>query len=110
MEYVPGQTRDALSRHTRMRFGDLLKIAIQVADGLSAAHAAGIIHRDLKPSNIRVSESGLVKILDFGLAKLATRGEVTEEDETLPLSLRTEAGVVLGTTAYMSPEQAKGEP
>jgi Tol biopolymer transport system component/tRNA A-37 threonylcarbamoyl transferase component Bud32 len=110
MEYVPGKTLDALIRRTGMPFDEILKIAIPLADGLSAAHGAGIIHRDLKPSNIMVAETGMVKILDFGLAKLVVRGGVTEEDETLTLSLKAEPGTVLGTAAYMSPEQAKGEP
>ena len=109
MEYVPGKTLDALIPRTGMRLGELLKIAIQVAEGLSAAHGAGIIHRDLKPSNIMVSENGLVKILDFGLAKLTERREVTEDDSTLTQNPKTEAGTVMGTAAYMSPEQAEGK-
>ena len=108
MEYVPGKTLDALIPRTGMRLGELLKIAVQVAEGLSAAHGAGIIHRDLKPSNIIVSEHGLVKILDFGLAKLTERREVTEDDSTLTQNPKTEAGTVMGTAAYMSPEQAEG--
>ncbi len=110
MEYVQGKTLDALIRRTGMRFNELLKIAVQVADGLSAAHAAGIIHRDLKPSNVIVSDSGQVKILDFGLAKLTARAKPTENDETQSLTAISMQGVVLGTAAYMSPEQAKGEP
>src|SRR5262245_26704326 len=83
MEYVPGKTLDRLIPRTGMRLGELLKVATQVAEGLSAAHAARIIHRDLKPSNIMVSETGLVKILDFGLAKLTERQGGTEDDTTL---------------------------
>lgn len=109
MEYVPGKTLDALIPRAGMRLDELLKIAIQVAEGLSAAHAADIIHRDIKPSNIMVSVSGLVKILDFGVAKLNERGEVTEDDATLTLQLKTDAGTVMGTAAYMSPEQAEGK-
>jgi Tol biopolymer transport system component/tRNA A-37 threonylcarbamoyl transferase component Bud32 len=109
MEYVPGKTLDALIPRTGMRLGELLKIAIQVAEGLSAAHGAGIIHRDLKPSNVMVSENGLVKILDFGLAKLTERSGVTEDNATVTLSPKTEAGMVMGTAAYMSPEQAEGK-
>ena len=78
MEYVSGNTLDELIPRSGMQLKDILKIATQVVDGLAAAHAAGIVHRDLKPSNIMVSESGLVKILDFGLAKLTERGEVSE--------------------------------
>jgi serine/threonine protein kinase len=110
MEHVPGKTLEALIPRTGMRLGELLKIAIQVAQGLSVAHAAGIIHRDLKPSNIMVSESGVVKIIDFGLAKLTERREVSEDDVTLTMSAKTDAGTVLGTAAYMSPEQAEGKP
>src|SRR5262249_6267840 len=110
MEYVPGKTLDALIPRSGMRAGEILKIAVQVADGLSAAHEAGILHRDLKPSNIMVSESGVVKILDFGLAKITERSEAPENDDTLTLSARTDAGVVMGTAAYMSPEQAEAKP
>ena len=78
----------------------MLKIALQAAEGLSVAHSAGIIHRDLKPSNIMISETGLVKILDFGLAKLTERADVTEDVATR--TLKTVAGAVMGTAAYMS--------
>jgi serine/threonine protein kinase len=104
MEYVSGKTLDELIPRTGMRLRELLKIAMQVAEGLSAAHAAGIIHRDLKPSNIMVPETGLVKLLDFGLAKL---NEPREDDVTQTLKPTTEAGTVMGTAAYMSPEQAE---
>lgn len=83
----------------------LLDIAVQIADGMAAAHAAGIIHRDLKPDNILINREGRIKILDFGLAKLVESGD---EDATQALT-RTEAGVTLGTIAYMSPEQARGK-
>jgi hypothetical protein len=110
MEYVAGKTLDALIPRTGLRLPELLKTAIPMAEGLSAAHAAGIIHRDLKPSNVIVSESGLVKILDFGLAKLTERSEVTEDAPTRTLKPATDPGTVLGTAAYMSPEQAEGKP
>src|SRR5690242_10177770 len=70
MEYVPGKTLDQLIGRKGLRLNDALKYAVQIADGLAQAHAAGIIHRDLKPSNVIVSENGNVKVLDFGLAKL----------------------------------------
>ena len=84
----------------------LLDIAVQIADGLAAAHAAGIIHRDLKPDNILITRDGRVKILDFGLAKIVNAGN-TNDDATSAMT-RTEAGATLGTIAYMSPEQARG--
>ena len=86
----------------------LLDIAVQIADGLAAAHSAGIIHRDLKPDNILITREGRVKILDFGLAKLVTAG-IPEGDATRAIS-QTEVGATLGTIAYMSPEQARGNP
>jgi len=115
MEYVAGDTLDRLIGRKGLPLRDLLKYAVQMADALAAAHAAGIVHRDLKPSNVIVTPQGVVKILDFGLAKLSEpkleSGEADAFAETMhgegsPL---TEEGTILGTVAYMSPEQADGK-
>ncbi|MGI8783537.1 MAG: protein kinase domain-containing protein [Acidobacteriota bacterium] len=113
MEYVSGKTLEDLIKPKGLALGEALKYAVQIADALASAHAAGIVHRDLKPANIMVNEQGLVKVLDFGLAKLT---EPKESDELAPTltkideSPQTEMGAVLGTVAYMSPEQAEGRP
>src|SRR5438477_7570726 len=75
MEYVDGKTLGQLMGRKGLYFGEALKYAVQIADALAAAHAAGIVHRDLKPGNIMVTSKGLAKVLDFGLAKLAEPGE-----------------------------------
>jgi serine/threonine protein kinase len=108
MEYVPGKTLDDLIPRSGMALCELLKIAIQVAEGLSAAHAAGIIHRDLKPSNIMVSENGLVKILDFGLAKRLPIAGPAETGDIATAGIST-PGQIMGTIMYMSPEQVLGQ-
>src|SRR5215510_6124663 len=106
MEYVSGKTLDKIIPAGGLDAELATKYALQVADALVCAHSAGIVHRDLKPSNIIVDNSGLVKVLDFGLAKLAE--PATEARDEAPTMVTTK-GVILGTVAYMSPEQAEGK-
>jgi serine/threonine protein kinase len=107
MEFIAGKTVDALIPRHGMRLSEVLRISIAVADGLAKAHAAGIVHRDIKPSNLMVADDGRVKILDFGLAKLTESEQSGEEDATLTQPPTTQEGIVLGTVAYMSPEQVE---
>ena len=103
MEVVEGETMRARLQGLRLALPDALKIATQVASAVSAAHVAGIIHWDLKPENVMVRPDSTVKVLDFGLAKLALTGPNLPADESTHTVLRTDAGTVLGTVAYMSP-------
>jgi serine/threonine protein kinase len=111
MEYVNGKTLTDLVPPAGLGVPTVLQYGVQIADGLNAAHAAGIVHRDLKPGNIMATPQGLIKILDFGLAKLATpAGAVSLSDVTqsvMPAPL-TVQGAIVGTVSYMSPEQAQG--
>jgi hypothetical protein len=116
LEYVAGKTLVDLIPKGGLRVPQALKYASQMIDALSAAHAAGIIHRDLKPANVMVTDSGLVKILDFGLAKLTDRngpmtqvGENSDNTMSMSDSPLTVEGSILGTVSYMSPEQAQGK-
>jgi serine/threonine protein kinase len=113
MEYVQGKTLNDLIPKGGLRVPLLIKYALQMADALSAAHAAGIVHRDLKPANAMVTESGLVKVLDFGLAKLTDRGTMPDAGDdrtrTIANAPMTVEGSILGTVSYMSPEQAQGK-
>jgi Tol biopolymer transport system component/predicted Ser/Thr protein kinase len=132
MEYVDGKTLDRLIAHHGLPVEKTLKYAVEMAAALTKAHSAGIVHRDLKPTNIMVTEDGLVKVLDFGLAKLTEAavapvsppvggdedpsaalraGAAATAAETLATAgPRTEEGIILGTVGYMSPEQAEGKP
>ncbi len=110
MELVPGETLDTIIQPRGIRPAHALAIARQICDALEAAHEKGIVHRDLKPANIKVTPDGVVKVLDFGLAK-ASAGEFVDAAQ-LPArtSDGTNQGVILGTATYMSPEQARGQP
>jgi len=110
MEYVDGRTLRELLAAGPMPIRKLLPIAAQIADGLAKAHEAGIVHRDLKPENVMVNRDGFVKILDFGLAKLAVPSAEGGSQLATMAGPGTRPGVVLGTVGYMSPEQASGQP
>ena len=112
MEYVPGKTLDQVIPKKGLRLQDTLRYGIQIADALAAAHHSGIVHRDLKPSNILITETGSVKLLDLGLAKLFEPQRPGEDDVTRTLEKPplTEDGAIVGTASYMSPEQAEGKP
>jgi Tol biopolymer transport system component/predicted Ser/Thr protein kinase len=105
-EYVPGKTLAQLIPARGLPAREALRWAVPIADALAATHAAGVIHRDLKPANVMVTDAGLVKILDFGLARFVDPAPIGEGDETE--AVLTRAGTVFGTCAYMSPEQAEG--
>jgi serine/threonine protein kinase len=104
-EFIDGQTIRELIANDELSLTDVLDISVQVASALVAAHAAGIVHRDIKPENIMRRSDGIVKILDFGIAKLL---EQTPADSSAVTRAQTETGMVLGTVGYMSPEQARG--
>src|SRR5712691_8569671 len=108
-EFIAGETLRQRMATERMNLAVVLDVATQVASALAAAHAAGIVHRDLKPENIMLRPDGLIKVLDFGLAKL-TEPRTANVDTEAPTVVRvdTKRGAVMGTAQYMSPEQARG--
>jgi Tol biopolymer transport system component len=109
MEYVAGKSLDKEIASRRLPLAEAIDIAAQVCDALAAAHGAGIVHRDIKPANVMLSGDSQAKVLDFGLAKLTETSALTDETQTVARA-QTEAGVIMGTVAYMSPEQATGRP
>jgi len=109
-EFIDGETLRDQIRRGQLRPHDAIDIGIQVASALSSTHAVGIIHRDIKPDNIMLRPDGIVKVLDFGLAKLSRERQKLETDSLAPTQnlFNTAYGIVLGTAHYMSPEQARG--
>jgi Tol biopolymer transport system component/tRNA A-37 threonylcarbamoyl transferase component Bud32 len=108
MELVRGRTLEQALSRGKLCLADTLKYGVQIADALAAAHAAGIVHRDLKPGNIMINDRGDIKVLDFGLAKLTDPEAISADDQTRTEHAVTEEGTVVGSTPYMSPEQAEG--
>ena len=111
MELVAGETLGQRVKAGAVPVEEAMKISVQMADALEAAHEKGIVHRDLKPANVKVTPEGRVKVLDFGLAKAFAGDETNEDIGNSPTvsRLATMQGVILGTAAYMSPEQARGK-
>ena len=110
LELVEGETLAERIASGRVPIGEALAIARQIAEALDAAHVKGIVHRDLKPANVKLTPGGVVKVLDFGLAKITGGPDDRDASEQATMLAGTKAGVILGTTAYMSPEQARGQP
>ena len=110
MEYVQGQTLENLIPSDGLPFDMVTEYGVQIASALAAAHSAGIVHRDIKPANIMVTHDNQIKVLDFGIAKLTTLIGNSPDVETSTAIQGTIPGMVVGTVAYMSPEQTRGEP
>ena len=111
-EFIDGETLIEYSKNNPLNFKSVLEIAIQIASALDEAHLSGIVHRDIKPDNVMVRANGLVKILDFGIAKLSDReagGATTGDDVATVIQSGTSPGMIIGTANYMSPEQAKAK-
>jgi eukaryotic-like serine/threonine-protein kinase len=109
MEFVEGQSLDALVSRGSLEISQVVEIAVQVSDALDAAHGRRIVHRDIKPANISLTERGQVKVLDFGLAKWLVQESPADPGITAEMQ-QTQCGHVVGTPNYMSPEQALGKP
>jgi Tol biopolymer transport system component/serine/threonine protein kinase len=109
LELVPGETLAERLTGGRLPLAEALDVGRQIAEALEAAHARGIVHRDLKPGNVKITTTGRVKVLDFGLAKVL-RSDVADPDAATVGISSTRTGTILGTPAYMSPEQARGQP
>src|SRR5215469_7169040 len=107
MELLQGQTLKHFIQSRRLKVVEVLEFGIQITDALEAAHTAGVVHRDIKPANLFVTARGQVKVLDFGLAKLVSSRQADED--TMTDHNLTSPGMTVGTIAYMSPEQVRGE-
>jgi serine/threonine-protein kinase len=107
-EFIDGETLRRRTKGVPLKPGEVLDVSAQIAGALAAAHAAGIVHRDIKPENVMLRRDGIVKVLDFGLAKLTERPPSELVDTEAPTSVKTDPGTVIGTALYMSPEQARG--
>jgi len=109
-ELIEGETLSRRLRGESMSLSSTLDVAIQIASALQAAHTAGIVHRDIKPDNVMIRPDGVVKLLDFGIAKLTEKNrEPIDEEAATAISAGTSPGMIVGTAAYMSPEQARGK-
>src|SRR4029079_6983533 len=110
MELIEGPTLAERIAQGALPPNEALNVALQIVSALESAHERGIVHRDLKPQNIKLKADGTVKVLDFGIAKALEARAISAIQPALTSPSMTEAGVVLGTAAYMSPEQARGKP
>ena len=109
MELVDGRTLAEVIGRKGLPVGEAVRLGRQVAEALACAHAAGIVHRDLKPANVMVTPDGTTRLLDFGLAKLSAESSEVDTEDLPTLAARTAVGTIVGTVAYMSPEQAEGK-